>query len=226
MFGRKKDAERLSVPVPTMPDPEPVESLLPKPLSRKAAAVPGRPLAAPGLTTADAVRRPAAPMAPRGRPEFSPSSADGRRLVVGRDIKLLGEVINCDSLVVEGTAELSLTDARHLQIAVGGTFRGDVEVEEADIAGLFEGELAVRERLTVRPSGRVLGRVRYLNLVVEAGGQIVGEMETITVKDTEPVRPLDLDDGRRDHPAGTAEVTDDTPPTAAPDVSAISADKR
>jgi cytoskeletal protein CcmA (bactofilin family) len=40
--------------------------------------------------------------------------------------------------------------------------------------------LTVRERLIVRPGGRVTGRVRYGNIVVEAGGQIAGEVESLT----------------------------------------------
>jgi cytoskeletal protein CcmA (bactofilin family) len=110
------------------------------------------------------------------------SVAESRKLVVGREIRLKGEVTSCDVLVVEGSVELSLTDARQIHVAESGLFTGKVEVAEAEIAGQFEGELTVRERLIVRPGGRVTGRVRYGNIVVEAGGQIAGEVESLAIQ--------------------------------------------
>jgi cytoskeletal protein CcmA (bactofilin family) len=184
MFGKKKEMEgtsgmktgsmernNLDIPAPKGPVARPVVAP-PRPQSGTAGIdmtrrPPGTSVSSPSQPSSEATDLPTA------------SVAESRKLVVGREIRLKGEVTSCDVLVVEGSVELSLTDARQIHVAESGLFTGKVEVAEAEIAGQFEGELTVRERLIVRPGGRVTGRVRYGNIVVEAGGQIAGEVESL-----------------------------------------------
>ncbi|MGZ8409549.1 MAG: bactofilin family protein [Hyphomicrobium sp.] len=183
MFGKKKEMEgmdgmktgnvegnNLDIPAPKGPVARPVVAP-PRPQSATAgidiARRPGPSVSSPSQPSSEATDLPTA------------SVAESRKLVVGREIRLKGEVTSCDVLVVEGSVELSLTDARQIHVAESGLFTGKVEVAEAEIAGQFEGELTVRESLIVRPGGRVTGRVRYGNIVVEAGGQIAGEVESL-----------------------------------------------
>jgi cytoskeletal protein CcmA (bactofilin family) len=70
--------------------------------------------------------------------------------------------------------------ATELSVCPGGMFKGEIEVEDAEIAGTINGTLTVRGSLTVRESGRVLGTARYRRLQVENGGQISGQMEMLT----------------------------------------------
>lgn len=102
---------------------------------------------------------------------------EGKRMVVAREIHLSGQIESCDVLVVEGRAEASLVGARVLDVAEGGFFKGDAEIEIAEIAGRYEGELTVRDRVVVKATGRVLGKLRYRRLVVEEGGEINGALE-------------------------------------------------
>lgn len=102
-----------------------------------------------------------------------------RTLVVGRGISVQGTVQDAERLVVEGTVESSMIHATELSIAQGGMFKGEVEVEEAEVAGTIDGTLTVRNSLVVRASGRVLGTARCRRLQVEDGGQITGRMEML-----------------------------------------------
>ncbi|MFA4994492.1 MAG: polymer-forming cytoskeletal protein [Bdellovibrionales bacterium] len=104
-------------------------------------------------------------------------SADGRKLIVGDGLSLSGEITSCDILVVAGKVEAKLTDGKLLEINETGQFRGSVEIENADIAGRYDGQLVVHGRLTVRATGRISGMVKYGELEVSAGGQIIGEMQ-------------------------------------------------
>lgn len=70
--------------------------------------------------------------------------------------------------------------ATELAIAPGGVFKGEVEVEDAEIAGTIDGTLTVRGSLIVRGSGKVLGTARCRRLQVEDGGQITGRIEMLT----------------------------------------------
>ncbi len=136
----------------------------------------------------------AMPAGPTGRAAPRPA-AERRTLVVGRGISVQGTVQDAERLVVEGTVEASMIHATELAIALGGMFRGEVEVEDAEISGTLDGTLTARGNLVVRASGRVLGTARCRRLQVEDGGQITGRIEMIT----EPARAADAPRG--DEPA-------------------------
>lgn len=124
------------------------------------------------------VRRPDAAAQPA--PAAAPAAPDHqRRLTVGRDISLSGEITSCDVLVVEGTVEAKLRDGRNIEIAETGLFKGSVEIDEADIAGRFEGDITVRGRLRVRSTGKITGSIKYGELEVEAGGRLIGDIQVV-----------------------------------------------
>ncbi len=102
-----------------------------------------------------------------------------RKLTVGKGLSLAGEITACDVLVVEGKVEAKLSDGKLLEITETGQFRGSVEIENADIAGRYDGDLTVHGRLTLRGTGRITGIIKYGELEVNAGGQIIGEMSVV-----------------------------------------------
>jgi cytoskeletal protein CcmA (bactofilin family) len=104
-------------------------------------------------------------------------SEASRTLRVGKGLSVAGEITSCDILVVEGKVEAKLNDGKMLEITESGQFRGSVEIENADIAGRYDGQLVVHGRLTVRSTGRISGMVKYGELEINAGGQIIGEMQ-------------------------------------------------
>jgi len=100
----------------------------------------------------------------------------GSKLTVGPNIKLKGvEITDCDTLVVEGLVEATM-DSRVIQISEQGAFRGSAEIDIAEIRGVFEGSLTVRERLVIHSTGKVTGKIRYGKIVIEEGGQLSGEI--------------------------------------------------
>ncbi len=110
-----------------------------------------------------------------------------RKLTVGPGIRLKGEITDCDTLVVEGHVELS-AKPRLIEIAETGTVIGDIDVKSADVSGRFDGNFNVNERLTIRSTGRVSGKIRYNTIEIESGGRISGDVETEEeAKDSSPV---------------------------------------
>src|SRR6202034_1717994 len=95
--------------------------------------------------------------------------AERRTLVVGRGISVQGVVQDAERLVVEGTVEATMIQAAELSVAPGGVFKGEVEVEDAEIAGTIDGTLTAKGSLIVRASGKVLGTARCRRLQGEAG---------------------------------------------------------
>jgi len=100
----------------------------------------------------------------------------GAKLTVGPNIKLKGvEITDCDTLVVEGLVEATM-DSRVMQIAETGAFKGSAGIDIAEIRGVFDGNLTVREKLVIHATGKVSGKIRYGKVVIEEGGQLSGEI--------------------------------------------------
>ena len=114
--------------------------------------------------------------APGGASRPTPTTdAGGKRLIVGNGISLSGTITACDRLIVEGSVQVTLNETRAIEIAESGRFtEGKAEVEEAEISGLYEGELTVHKRLLIRGTGQVKGNVRYGELEIERGGRLQG----------------------------------------------------
>jgi len=110
----------------------------------------------------------------------------GSKLIVGPNIKLKGvEITDCDTLVVEGHVEATM-DSRAIQIAQSGSFSGTVGIDVAEIHGTFNGELTVRTKLVIHSTGKVSGTVRYGKLVIEEGGELSGDIKTLTQRPDQP----------------------------------------
>ncbi len=116
----------------------------------------------------------------QGTTTVKSEDASKSRLIVGPEITLKSaEITDCDTIVVEGRVEVT-TDARVMQIAETGTIVGTVGVDIAEVRGRFEGELTVRKTLVIHPTGRVSGKIRYGKVVIEEGGELSGEVGTLT----------------------------------------------
>jgi cytoskeletal protein CcmA (bactofilin family) len=107
-----------------------------------------------------------------------PAPENGERLTVGRGIRLVAKLCECAELLVEGHLEATAR-ARHLLVAEGGCFIGSAEVDSAEVHGHFEGNLTVAHRLSISATGKVAGTTRYQEIVIEAGGQVMGNAQRL-----------------------------------------------
>lgn len=106
-------------------------------------------------------------------------TGNGRKLVIGQGITMSGEIESCEHLIVEGTIEATLKGASVLDVYETGAFLGTVEIDEANIAGRFEGDITVKGRLTIEATGQVIGSISYKELSMEAGAVIDGSVSPI-----------------------------------------------
>ena len=116
-------------------------------------------------------------VAPRSGRAGEAKRSHGRRLVVGRDISLTGEIASCETLVIEGRVDGEVTETQRLEISESGGFTGSALVRDCMVAGHFDGKLTVTGLLSVRPGGRVNGRIRYGEVEIARGGLLTGEVE-------------------------------------------------
>lgn len=180
MFGKKKGPRSSSEPsAPQLPEgsgpaggagqPDSAETYArqaPLPAAKSAATSAGS-----GPVPKSQARR------PEGR--SAASSVEGRKLVVGREICLSGEIKTCEKLVVEGRVEADLRDSQSLEISEPGLFKGNALVEDCEISGTFEGELTVTRLLVVQPTGRVSGKIRYADMELSRGARLSGDVDML-----------------------------------------------
>jgi cytoskeletal protein CcmA (bactofilin family) len=142
--------------------------------------------AALGATNRRTEERPMPVQAPAPSPAAAASSGDqdGKKLIVGKQIVLSGEIKACEKLIVEGRVEAALTDCHSIAILPDGLFKGAATIDIADISGRFEGDLVVRQRLMLRATGHIAGNVRYGEVEIERGGVIAGDMRPIADGET------------------------------------------
>jgi cytoskeletal protein CcmA (bactofilin family) len=188
MFGWKKDRDYQGKADPGVTPwdfgkdelpTRPIEPRVDIPVSGPPVA--GPPVTGPRLVPGGMLRRfadAAGPPAVR-RPDVQPVGDDGKRLIVGRDIVLTGEIKACDRLVIEGRVEAALSNIRAVEIAPSGRLKGAAQVDTADIAGSYEGDLTVQQKLHIRATGRVHGQIRYGSIEIERGGRIGGQVEAL-----------------------------------------------
>jgi cytoskeletal protein CcmA (bactofilin family) len=126
------------------------------------------------------------PQVPRRVPDIpSPASVkaseadlEGKRLVIGRQVSLSGEIGGCERLVVEGKVDATLRDIKILEVGTQGSFKGNAAVETAAIAGTFEGTLKVSGHLDIGAGAVVKGSVAYGTIAIANGGKLQGTVES------------------------------------------------
>ncbi len=177
----EKEASSMNNPEPQIKDNSPAEDK--KSSQGRDVNIPGNNFQRPGAQAAGRPNYPgsyAANTAAANNPYALQSKSDnGRKLVIGQGITMSGEIESCEHLIVEGTIEATLRGASVLDVYESGAFLGTVEIDEANIAGRFEGDITVRGRLTIESTGQVVGSISYKELSMEAGAVIDGSVSPI-----------------------------------------------
>ena len=105
-------------------------------------------------------------------------SEDAQVFTVDRGTELVAESCECEELVVDGQLKAAAR-ARRLRLGREGRFAGSAEVEFAEIRGRYEGKLIVTGRLVILAGATVSGTTRYRQIVIEAGGALLGQAQLL-----------------------------------------------
>ena len=87
------------------------------------------------------------------------------------------------ALEINGTARIDGTligkvKVKHLIVGKPARVQGDIQSGTADIEGTVEDSIEVEEKLTIRKTGRVRGKISYGSLETEEGAKLIGEVST------------------------------------------------
>lgn len=98
--------------------------------------------------------------------------------VIGPDLTVLGDVKNCRQLDVYGLVRGKVT-VEHLRVHSGGCIQGPVHAGSAEVNGMLQGEVLVRNLISIGNGGHVSGVVRYGRLALAEGGELNADVRNI-----------------------------------------------
>lgn len=101
-----------------------------------------------------------------------------RETIIQEDTVIKGKIRNCRQMEIRGYFEGELA-AEDVLVHQGGTFYGTMKSERADVAGSVQGEVFVKNLISIRSSGSVNGHVRYGQLAMEMGADLSAELRNV-----------------------------------------------
>ena len=102
----------------------------------------------------------------------------GDKAMIGPDLVVIGEVRNGGEVDVHGCVHGSLSGGRVI-IHPGAMIVGQLTAESAEVNGLIDGRVRVRNLIAIGAQGKVRGDVRYGQLAVAPGGDLIAEVRNI-----------------------------------------------
>jgi cytoskeletal protein CcmA (bactofilin family) len=109
--------------------------------------------------------------------------------VLGKDIKVMGEIRCREPLTIEGEVEGSIDVSGHLlTIAASGNVRASIKAKEIDVLGSLQGNVEDADKIYIRNGARFVGGIRAFGIVIEDGGSICGNVELLRQSDVSSVR--------------------------------------
>ena len=95
--------------------------------------------------------------------------------VISAGSTLEGRIEAERNLIIDGSVKGTIRCGA-LEIMEDGNVDANVEAEAVNVAGIFEGEMICRGKLTFFSTGKVKGDISYRTLSIEAGGLLDGNV--------------------------------------------------
>ena len=116
---------------------------------------------------------------------FRPAKGSAK-VIIGNGVSITGEIKKADEVQIDGEADITMkTD--NVVIGNTGKCKGNIETHNADIWGVFDGDLKASGTLTIQEQGIATGSIEYQKMQIKLGGQLNGD---IKISDKiQPIKP-------------------------------------
>jgi cytoskeletal protein CcmA (bactofilin family) len=105
-------------------------------------------------------------------------STERRRAIIGGDLVVQGAIRHAHEVEVWGTVVGGIA-ADRVVIHPGGRVVGTLEADAADVHGLLDGRVRVRNLISIAATGAVRGDVRYGQLALAVGGDLAAQVRNV-----------------------------------------------
>lgn len=108
-------------------------------------------------------------------------ATNANSLIVGKGVRIKGDINNCELLKLEGTIEGTVEDVTNVTVEKDGVFDGTAVVGYASVSGSIKGNITVKDRLTITSTGNVEGKIIYGELEIGRGGTLNGKVKRTSI---------------------------------------------
>ncbi len=106
---------------------------------------------------------------------FRPAKGSAK-VVIGHGVSITGEIKKADEVQIDGEADVTMkTD--NIVIGNTGNCKGNIETHNADIWGVFDGDLKASGTLTIQEEGTATGTIEYQKMQIKLGGKLSGDIK-------------------------------------------------
>ena len=106
------------------------------------------------------------------------STAARAKAMIGKSIKIKGEITGDENLIIEGSVEGSINlDAHEIIIGLSGNVCADVNAKVIKIEGKIEGDIVGNEKVVIAKSGDVRGNIIAPRVTLEDGARFKGSID-------------------------------------------------
>ena len=109
------------------------------------------------------------------RPEIrTNNSGEAMLSIIASGMRIVGDIESAGVIKVDGHIDGSVSGARQVLVARGGTIHGNITADEIVIGGLVAGAVVATERLELQETAVVNGDIETTSIVVLEGAKING----------------------------------------------------
>lgn len=134
-------------------------------------------------TTTEEAQRTAPPAPPPPQPAVQQSTPPRSTMVRNDDESLIaredtfeGQLRTTRGVRILGTVRGGIESSQYVHIEENAHVEADITAEEVVIAGEYSGNLTCRQRVEIRATGRVSGKIDTAKLLLHEGGFFDGEL--------------------------------------------------
>lgn len=119
-------------------------------------------------------------------PAVAPAGGTSRTTVLGKSMKIVGEISSDEELFVDGELEGKL-DLRHrLTVGPSGKVNANIKAKEVVVFGSVRGNVEAEDRIAIRAGATIVGDIKTAGIVIEDGAYFKGGID---ISRSEPARP-------------------------------------
>jgi cytoskeletal protein CcmA (bactofilin family) len=122
----------------------------------------------------------ARPVAPKPAPAAevpAERASHGRASTLGATLRIKGDLVADEDLVIQGQVDGSILHTRSLTIGAQGQVRGDIRARRIVVEGSVEGDLYALETVSLRPGATVRGDIFAAGVAMEDGARLIGRID-------------------------------------------------
>ncbi len=102
--------------------------------------------------------------------------------LIGENIKVIGKIEGKGNLRIDGVIEGDINYQGDIIIGETGNVKGNIHCYDISLAGVVEGNIKSPKKLTLHPTGRLMGDAEVSNLIVHENAFFQGSCKMASEK--------------------------------------------